>query len=101
VTRVLTSLQATTNKTSWPNVIGFGPNTTWIPHARWVEDTSREPPIWSSSGVTSGFDLTFHFVQVYFGEEQAALVSKLIEYVRHTDPNDDPFARNDTIIVPQ
>jgi transcriptional regulator GlxA family with amidase domain len=90
-------LQATTNKTSWPNVITFGPNTTWIGHARWVEDSSAQPPIWSSSGVTAGLDLMFHFVETYYSAENATFIARLMEYERRRDPNDDPFGRNETV----
>lgn len=30
--------KATMSKTSWPNAVRARPNTTWVPHARWVED---------------------------------------------------------------
>ncbi|KAF2108328.1 class I glutamine amidotransferase-like protein [Lophiotrema nucula] len=94
---ILNGKKATTNKTSWPGIIPFGPNTTWIPHARWVEDDSGSPPIWSSSGVTAGLDLIFHFVETFYGKDNATSIAKLMEYERHTDPSWDPFARNDTI----
>jgi transcriptional regulator GlxA family with amidase domain len=90
--------QATTNKSSWPGVVGYGPNTTWVPRARWVEDDSADPPIWSSSGVTSGFDLTFHFVEKFYGAENASMIAQLTEYVRNTDKDNDPFARNETVV---
>ncbi|KAF2477697.1 class I glutamine amidotransferase-like protein [Lindgomyces ingoldianus] len=93
---ILNGKKATTNKTSWPNIIPFGPNTTWIPHARWVIDESGTPPIWSSSGVTAGLDLMLSFVETYYGKENATFIAKLMEYERHTDPSWDPFARNET-----
>ncbi|KAF2269138.1 class I glutamine amidotransferase-like protein [Lojkania enalia] len=96
---IMNGRKATTNKTSWPNVIPFGPNTTWIPHARWVEDDSGSPPIWSSSGITAGLDLMFHFVETFYSKENATNYATLMEYERHTDPNWDPFARNETQLV--
>lgn len=93
---IVDPLQATTNKTSWPKIIPYGPNTTWIPHARWVEDESGSPPIWSSSGVTAGLDLMFHFVERFYSRENATYIAKLTEYVRNTDSTNDPFARNST-----
>jgi transcriptional regulator GlxA family with amidase domain len=65
-----------------------------------VEDESAYPPIWSSSGVTSGIDLMFHFVERYYSEEVAAHIVDVIEYVRNTDKDNDPFARNETEVVP-
>ncbi|KAF2195180.1 DJ-1/PfpI family protein [Zopfia rhizophila CBS 207.26] len=96
---ILDGKKATTNKSSWPGVIPFGPNTTWVPSARWVVDDSGLPPIWSSSGVTAGLDLTFHFVEAFYGKEHATSIASLMEYVRHTDPSWDPFARNDTTLT--
>jgi transcriptional regulator GlxA family with amidase domain len=87
---------ATTHKTSWP--ITYGPKTTWVGNARWVEDDSGSPPVWSSSGVTSGLDLMFQFVEKFYSPENATHITKMMEYVRNTDPNNDPFARNETVV---
>jgi transcriptional regulator GlxA family with amidase domain len=46
--------------------------------------------------VTAGLDLAFHFVETHYSPEDAARISMLMEYERHTDPSWDPFARNDT-----
>jgi putative intracellular protease/amidase len=92
---IMDGKKATTHKTSWP--ISFGPKTTWVGHARWVEDDSGTPPIWSSSGVTSGLDLMFQFVEKVYSADNATYIGKMMEYVRNTDPNDDPFARNETV----
>lgn len=86
--------KATTNKSAWTTITAYGPNTTWIPKARWVEDNSAEPPIWSSSGVTSGFDMMLQFVETFYSLQNATYISRLIEHVRITDPNNDPFAVN-------
>ncbi|KAF2001467.1 DJ-1/PfpI family protein [Amniculicola lignicola CBS 123094] len=94
---ILNGKKATTNKTSWPGIITFGPNTTWIGHARWVEDDSGPIPIWSSSGVTAGLDLMLHFVETFYSKGDAEFVAKLTEYERHTDPSWDPFGRNETV----
>jgi transcriptional regulator GlxA family with amidase domain len=91
--------QATTHKTSWPSIIKYGPNTTWLPDKRWVEDESGATPIWSSSGVSSGMDLMLHFVETYYTLANATYISKMMEYVRHTDANDDPFAYNGTVAL--
>lgn len=92
---IMDGKRATTNKMSWP--IQFGPNTTWVGRARWVEDDSGPVPIWSSSGITSGFDLTFHFVEQFYSAENATSIARIMEYVRNTDKDNDPFARNETV----
>lgn len=94
---IMNGRKATTNKTSWPNAVKAGPNTTWVPHARWVEDESSLPPIWSSSGVTAGLDLMLHWVGQTYSEEDANLIAKMLEHQRITDSIFDPFARNDTV----
>jgi transcriptional regulator GlxA family with amidase domain len=96
---IMAGKKATTNKSSWPGAVSANPNTTWIPNARWVEDYSSEPPIWSSSGVTAGFDLMLHWVEQIYNKENATNIAKFIEHVRITDPSNDPFARNETMAV--
>jgi hypothetical protein len=54
---IMKGRKATANKTSWPNAIKAGPNTTWISHADWVEDESSLHPVWRSLGVIAGLDL--------------------------------------------
>jgi transcriptional regulator GlxA family with amidase domain len=91
--------KATTNKTSWPNAVKAGLNTTWVPSARWVEDNSGLPPVWSSSGVTAGLDLMLHWVEHTYSLENATFIATLMEHQRITDPSFDPFARNETVVV--
>lgn len=91
---IMDGRKATTNKKAWVEITAYGPNTTWVPKARWVEDYSAEPPIWSSSGVTSGFDMLLQFVEKFYSLQNATYITNLIEHVRITDPNDDPFAVN-------
>ncbi|KAF2031086.1 ThiJ/PfpI [Setomelanomma holmii] len=94
---IMDGRKATTNKSSWPNAVLAGPNTTWIPSARWVEDNSSEPPVWSSSGVTAGIDLMLHWVEEKYNKENATNIAKFMEHVRIRDPAYDPFARNETV----
>ena len=96
---ILTGKKATTNKSSWPSTVAANPHTTWIPNARWVEDYSSEPPIWSSSGVTAGLDLMLHWVEQKYNKENATNIAKFMEHVRIRDPSYDPFARNETVAV--
>lgn len=99
-TSPLITTQVTTNKRSWPGIIPMGPKTTWVPRARWVEDESAYPPIWSSSGVTSGFDLMFNLVEKFYNSTTADNIQQVIEYVRNRDKDNDPFGRNETEVVP-
>lgn len=47
-TGILDGRRATTNKTSWKGVVGFGPLVKWVAPARWVVDGN----IWSAAGVS-------------------------------------------------
>ncbi len=80
--------RATTNKAAWNSTIVSGPNTTWIPQARWVEDGN----VWTSSGISAGMDLTLAFIERMYGRATADRVTTYLEYERHEDPSWDPFA---------
>ena len=95
---IMNGRKATTNKTSWPNAVKAGLNTTWVPHARWVEDKSSLPHVWSSSGVTAGLDLMLHWVEQTYSEKNATYIANILEHQRITDPSFDPFARNETAV---
>jgi putative intracellular protease/amidase len=47
---ILDGRRATTNKKAWAWATSTGPNTTWIPTARWVVDGN----VWTTSGVAAG-----------------------------------------------
>jgi transcriptional regulator GlxA family with amidase domain len=94
---ILNGRKATANKSSWPSTVAANPNTTWIPSARWFEDYSSSPPIWSSSGVTAGIDMMLHWVEETYNAENATNIAQFIEHIRITDPTIDPFARSDTM----
>ncbi|KAF3045211.1 hypothetical protein E8E12_010746 [Didymella heteroderae] len=93
---IMEGRKANTNNISWPNAVKTGSNTTWIPHARWVEGDSSLPPIWTSSGVIAGLDLMLHWVSQAYSEKNATYVANILEHQRITDPSFDPFARNGT-----
>lgn len=95
---IMNGRKATTNKASWPTTVATNRNTTWIPSARWVEDYSESPPVWSSSGVTAGLDLMLHWVEQVYNAQNATQIARFIEHVRITDPSNDPFARNETLV---
>ncbi|THU94895.1 class I glutamine amidotransferase-like protein [Dendrothele bispora CBS 962.96] len=85
---ILDGKRATTNKNSFEKVKAVGPNVKWVSHARWVVDGN----VWTSSGVSAGTDMALAWIEEVFGKEMAEEISRVMEYERHLDPNDDPFA---------
>jgi transcriptional regulator GlxA family with amidase domain len=85
--------RATTNKSTWDSVVVLGPHVRWVRKARWVVDeTTGVTPVWSSSGVSAGIDVTFAFIEKLYGEEKAENIANIMEYNRHSDDKWDPFA---------
>ena len=92
-TGLLDNRRATTNKATWSTVTALRPQVKWVGKARWVvDDTPALTPVWSSSGVAAGMDVTFAFIDMLHGEEVARKVADLMEYERHEDGAWDPFA---------
>ena len=87
-TGILDGKQATTNKATFYQVAAMGPKVDWVKHARWVQEGN----IWTTSGVSAGIDGAFAIVQYLYGEDMAEWIAQWMEYVRITDPNNDPFA---------
>jgi len=85
---MLDGKRATTNKNAWSSVTSANNEVDWIGHARWVVDGS----LWTTSGVSAGIDGVLAFVECIYGPEVATTVAHGMEYIRHTDPSDDPFA---------
>lgn len=86
---VLDGRRATTNKRSFAWVASTGPNTTWVPTARWVEDGN----IWSSSGISAGIDITYAWVAHVYSDPVAEYMSQSLEYDRQTDEHHDPYGK--------
>lgn len=86
-TGLLDGKKATMFKGAWPIISKWREEVNWVSKARWTRDGN----IWTSSGVTSGMDLTFDFVAKIYGEEVAQQVAAEMEYVRHTDASLDPY----------
>ncbi|TID19580.1 Siderophore iron transporter [Venturia nashicola] len=92
-TGLLDNRRATTNKATWNSVISLRKEVKWVGKARWVvDDTPGVTPVWSSSGVSAGIDVTFAFIKMLYGEEVAKSISNVMEYDRHSDDKWDPFA---------
>ncbi|KAH0842271.1 hypothetical protein AYO21_00110 [Fonsecaea monophora] len=90
---LLDNRRATTNKCTWSLVTPLGPKVKWVRKARWVvDDTPGVTPVWSSSGVSAGIDVTFAFIQMLYGAGTAESVANVMEYERHLDDKWDPFA---------
>ncbi|KAJ5871536.1 uncharacterized protein N7529_003889 [Penicillium soppii] len=85
---VLEGRRATTNKKAWQETTVLGVNVEWVRRARWVVDGN----IWSSSGVTAGIDVTLAWIEKLYGSDVAGEIADGLEYIRHENQNDDPFA---------
>ncbi|KAI0192779.1 ThiJ/PfpI family protein [Astrocystis sublimbata] len=85
---LLDGRRATSNKKGWEWATSQGPNVHWVRQARWVVDGN----FWTSSGVSAGIDLIFAFIADQYGEEMAKQLADQAEYVRSSDPSNDPFA---------
>ncbi|KAL4881568.1 class I glutamine amidotransferase-like protein [Aspergillus karnatakaensis] len=85
---VLDGKRATTNKRAFQDVTSWREEVEWVAKARWVVDGN----IWTSSGVSAGIDLILSWIGVVYGEEVGRGIGEIIEYTRHEDAEDDPFA---------
>ncbi|KAK7975807.1 hypothetical protein PG989_014270 [Apiospora arundinis] len=88
-TGLLDGKRATTNKKSFKWATCQGLEVNWVLEARWVTDGN----IWTSSGISAGIDMMLAFMAAVYGEDAAQSVANHSEYRRHTDANDDPFAK--------
>ena len=84
---VLDRKRATTNKLAFDWVVKQGPHVEWQRQARWVEDGKYI----TSSGVSSGMDMTLAALATMLGEPKAREVAKWCEYIWNDDPAHDPF----------
>jgi len=85
---ILDGKRATTSKFAWREIVAPAPNVYWVAQARWVVDGN----IWTSSGITSGMDMTYNFVSTVYGQALSDLVVNIMEYEVHKDASWDPFA---------
>ena len=86
---LLDGRSATTNKIDYDWVTQFGKNVHWKSRARWVEDGK----FFTSSGVSAGMDMSLAVIEKLIGPEAANQAALHSEYLRVTDPDNDPFAR--------
>ncbi|SFR47271.1 DJ-1/PfpI family protein [Litoreibacter janthinus] len=85
---LLENRSATTNKLNFDWVTQFGETVDWKGRARWVQDGT----FFTSSGVTAGMDMSLAVVEHLLGTNAAEEAATHSEYVRQTDPANDPFA---------
>jgi transcriptional regulator GlxA family with amidase domain len=86
---LLDGRRATTNKFAYQWVIEQGPNVTWVPQARWVEDGKFA----TSSGVSAGIDMALAVIASRYGQDTADAIATRMEYQWHRDASWDPFAK--------
>jgi transcriptional regulator GlxA family with amidase domain len=85
---VLDGKRATSNKAFFTQIKANQPQVNWVPKARWVVDGN----IYTSSGVTAGIDMTLAFIKDVYGAQYADQITDRLEYDRHTESTEDPFA---------
>lgn len=85
---LLDGRSATTNKMNFHWVTQFGTDIDWKGSARWVVDGK----FYTSSGVTAGMDMSLSVIEQLLSMDAADDAANHSEYVRQTDPDNDPFA---------
>lgn len=86
-TGLLDGKTATSNKSSFDWVKGFGNNVDWKRQARWTSDGKY----YTSAGVSAGIDMALGFVEDRYGKERAEKIAKAMEYHWNTDKDHDIF----------
>jgi len=93
-TGLLDGRRATSNKMAFKWVVEQGPNTTWVPEARWVEDGN----VFTSGGVAAGIDMALAIIARLESDETATRVANGTEYDWHRDASWDPFAKLNNLV---
>lgn len=91
---LLDGRRATTNKMAWAWPVSQGPNVTWVPQARWVEDGK----FFTSGGVAAGIDMALAVIERLVGRDIAERVADGTEYEWHRDAAWDPFAAKNGLV---
>ena len=81
-------MRAAPDKRAFDRAVPVNPNVRWQRRARWVSDGK----FYSSSGVSAGIDMALGFIRDRSGEEKAREIADSMEYVRNSNPDNDPFA---------
>jgi putative intracellular protease/amidase len=88
-TGALDGRRATSNKFAFSWAVAQGPNVTWVPEARWVEDGK----FFTSSGVSAGIDMALGLIERIFDRETSLRAANWAEYEWNDDKDWDPFAK--------
>lgn len=91
---LLDGRRATTNKMAWAWPVSQGPNVTWVPQARWIEDGK----FFTSGGVAAGIDMALAVIERLVGRDIAERVADGTEYEWHRDADWDPFAAKNGLV---
>ena len=86
---LLDGRRATSNKQFFDLARQQGPETEWIPEARWVQDGK----FITASGVSAGIDMALGVIATLYGRGVAEQIATLTEYEWQSDPARDPFAK--------
>lgn len=86
-TGLLDGKNATSNKMAFDWVCSNSANVNWIGNARWVNDRK----FYTSSGVSSGIDMTLGFICDIHGYDSAQNTARFIEYIWNENKENDPF----------
>lgn len=89
-TGLIKGTRATSNKKAYKWVVSIDNQVRWIHEARWVVDGK----FYTASGVSAGIDMSIGFVSDIFGRDKAIEMCKHIEYIWHSNKDEDPFVSN-------
>ena len=94
---LLDGRRATSNKVYFKMATQQSDQVDWVSEARWVEDG----PLFTSSGVSAGIDMSLAVIAALYGEEKAMEIANYTEYVWNKNPNEDPFNQYLNMLVPE
>jgi len=94
---LLDGRRATSNKFYFKMATQQSDRVDWASEARWVEDG----PIFTSSGVSAGMDMSLAVIARLFGEDKATEIANYTEYVWNKNPDEDPFHQYLNMLVPE
>jgi transcriptional regulator GlxA family with amidase domain len=94
---LLDGRRATSNKVYFKMATQQSDQVHWVSEARWVEDG----PIFTSSGVSAGIDMSLAVIASLYGEDKAMEIANYTEYVWNKNPDEDPFNQYLNLLVPE
>jgi transcriptional regulator GlxA family with amidase domain len=71
------------------------------PQVKIVTVAEKDGPIFTSSGVSAGMDMSLAVIARLFGEDKATEIANYTEYVWNQDPDEDPFHQYLNMLVPE